>query len=191
MCSKSLQSSLVNPLPLLLNLLLEQLSLSEYELKKIFFDNMDKIRCYMTHDKNQELFDALLNLVYLDEAIASGEANPDKILRKRHRDDPPASSDKEKKISRKRKDSKSSKYKVQTVSSSKGKTQSKPSSTGKSVNADETVEEPIHEATMDVEQPILDDVVNDDDQPHDDADPKKDKSTWFKQPPRPETPNPE
>ncbi|GJT61611.1 hypothetical protein Tco_1005144 [Tanacetum coccineum] len=156
------KSSLLNPLPLLLNLLLEQLSLSKYELKKIFFDNMDKIRSYMTHDKNQELFDDLLNSVYLDEAIASGEANPDKILRKRHRDDPPA-----------------------------GKTQSKPSSTGKFVNADEIVEEPVHEATMDVEQPILDDVVNDADKPHDDADPKKDKSTWFKQPPRPETPDPE
>ncbi|GKE47777.1 hypothetical protein Tco_1479035, partial [Tanacetum coccineum] len=38
-------------------------------------------------------------------------------------------------------------------------------------------------------EPILDDVVNDADQPQDDVDPKKDKSTWFKQPPRPETPD--
>nr|GEV75770.1 hypothetical protein [Tanacetum cinerariifolium] len=44
---------------------------------------------------------------------------------------------------------------------------------------------------MDVEEPILDDVVNDADQPQDDADPKNDKSTGFKQPPRPETPDPE
>nr|GEX37152.1 hypothetical protein [Tanacetum cinerariifolium] len=59
-------------------------SLFEYELKKILFDKMDKSCSYMTHD----------------EAIASGEANPDKLLRKRHRDedqDPPADSDKEKK----------------------------------------------------------------------------------------------
>nr|GEV04140.1 hypothetical protein [Tanacetum cinerariifolium] len=37
---------------------------------------------------------------------------------------------------------------------------------------------------------ILDDVVYEVDQPQDDADPKNDKSTWFKQPPRLETPNP-
>ncbi|GJQ90826.1 hypothetical protein Tco_0001965 [Tanacetum coccineum] len=44
---------------------------------------------------------------------------------------------------------------------------------------------------MYVEEPILDDVVNDVDQPQDDDEPKKDMSTWFKQPPRPETPDPE
>nr|GEW45084.1 hypothetical protein [Tanacetum cinerariifolium] len=44
---------------------------------------------------------------------------------------------------------------------------------------------------MDVKEPILDDVVNDADQPQDDVDPKNDKSTGFKQPPRPETPDPE
>ncbi|GKA29884.1 hypothetical protein Tco_0716129 [Tanacetum coccineum] len=44
---------------------------------------------------------------------------------------------------------------------------------------------------MDMEEPALDDVVNDGNQPQDDADPMKDNSTWFKQPPRPETPDPE
>ncbi|GJU18321.1 ribonuclease H-like domain-containing protein [Tanacetum coccineum] len=167
-------------------------SLSEYELKKILFDKMDKSRSFMTHDKYQELYDALLNSVCLDEAIASSEVNPDNVLRIRHRDkgqDPPAGSDKEKKRCRKRKDSEPSKDKVQTGSSSKGKTQSKLSSTGESVNADETIEEQVHEDAMDVAEPILDDVVNDADQPQDDVNPKKDKSTWFKQPPRPETPD--
>ncbi|GJT79728.1 hypothetical protein Tco_1054070 [Tanacetum coccineum] len=73
----------------------------------------------------------------LDEAIASGDVNPDKVMRKRDR-----------------------------------KTQSKPSSTDKPVNA----EEPLHEAEMDVEEPILDDVVNEADQPQDDVAPHK---TWF------------
>nr|GEV25907.1 retrovirus-related Pol polyprotein from transposon TNT 1-94 [Tanacetum cinerariifolium] len=96
--------------------------------------------------------------------IASGEANLDKVLRKRHRDkdqDAPVGSDKEKKKSQKRKDFEPSKDKVQNGLSSKGKTQSKPSSTDKSMNA----EEPLHEAKTDVEEPILNDVVNDADQP--------------------------
>ncbi|GKF17253.1 hypothetical protein Tco_0062171, partial [Tanacetum coccineum] len=42
-----------------------------------------------------------------------------------------------------------------------------------SVNAEETVEEPLLEMAMDVEEPILDDVVYDVGQPQDDADPKK------------------
>ncbi|GKC99996.1 hypothetical protein Tco_1170271, partial [Tanacetum coccineum] len=126
-------------------------SLSEYELKKILFDKIDKSHSFMTHDKHQELYDALLNSVCLDEAIASGEVNPDKVLRKRHRDedqDPPAGSDKKKKRSRKGKDFDS-----------------------------KSVKEPIHEVAIDVEEPILDDVVNDVDQPQDNVALKKDIST--------------
>ncbi|GJU91723.1 hypothetical protein Tco_1304146 [Tanacetum coccineum] len=115
------------------------------------------------------------------------------ILRKRHRDedqDPPTGSDKEKKRSRKGKDSKPSKDKVQT-NSSKGKTPPKSSKTGKSVTTEGTVEEPVYEAAMDLKEPSIDYVVNDTDQPQDDDDPKKDNSTWFKQPPRPEPLDPE
>ncbi|GKF53489.1 hypothetical protein Tco_0160399 [Tanacetum coccineum] len=90
-------------------------SLSELELKKILFDKMDKSRSYITHDKHQDLYEALLNSLCLDAAVASGEVNPDKVLRKRHRDedqDPPAGLDKEKTRSKKRKDSEMSKDKV-------------------------------------------------------------------------------
>ncbi|GJR38426.1 hypothetical protein Tco_1214110 [Tanacetum coccineum] len=51
--------------------------------------------------------------------------------------------------------------------------------------------EPLHEAEMDVEELILNDVVNDVVQPQNESDPKNDNSTWFTQPPRPETPDPE
>ncbi|GJZ06878.1 hypothetical protein Tco_0540671 [Tanacetum coccineum] len=138
-------------------------SFSEYELKKILFDKMDKSSSYMTHDKHQELYNALLNSMYLDDAIASGEVNTDKVLRKRHRDedqDPLTGSKKEKKISRKGKDFEPPKDKVQT-GSSKGKTPPKSSKTGKFVIAEESVKEPVHEVAMDVEEPIRDDVVND------------------------------
>ncbi|GKD41252.1 hypothetical protein Tco_1261459, partial [Tanacetum coccineum] len=70
------------------------------------------------------------------------------------------------------------------------KTPPKTSKTDKYVTAEEPVEEPVQEVPMDVEEPIMDDVVNDD-QPQDDAALRKDNSTWFKQPPRPETPDPE
>ncbi|GJT51494.1 hypothetical protein Tco_0977651 [Tanacetum coccineum] len=169
-------------------------SLSEYELKTILFDKIDKSRSYMTRDKHQELYNALLNSLGLDDAIASGAVDHDKVLRKRdHGDDqdPNARSDQGKKKRRKGKDFKPSKDKVQTSSSYKCKTQSKPSLTGKTFNADAPVQEPVHEASMDVEEPIMDDVVNDPDQPQDDAAPRKDNATWFKQPPRPETPDPE
>ncbi|GKE93220.1 hypothetical protein Tco_1574315, partial [Tanacetum coccineum] len=137
-----------------------------------------------------DLYDALLNSIMLYEAIASRNVNPNKVLRKRHHgddQDPTARSDQGKKKKRRGKDYESSKDKVQTSSSSKGKTTSKPSSTDKPMNA----EEPLHEAEMDVEELIQDDVVNVVDQLQDDTDSKKDNSTWFKQPPRPETPDPE
>ncbi|GKB97048.1 hypothetical protein Tco_0983185 [Tanacetum coccineum] len=94
----------------------------ELELKKILFDKMDKSQSYMSHDKHQELFDALLNSIMLDKAIASGDVNPDKVLRKRDRrddQDPTAGSDQGKQKRRKGKDYESYKDKVQTGSSSK------------------------------------------------------------------------
>ncbi|GKG61919.1 hypothetical protein Tco_0623636 [Tanacetum coccineum] len=51
-------------------------SLSEYESKTILFQKMDKIRSYLTHDKHKALFDAMLNSMILDDAIARGQANP-------------------------------------------------------------------------------------------------------------------
>nr|GEV93255.1 hypothetical protein [Tanacetum cinerariifolium] len=62
-------------------------SLSEYELKMLLFENMDKSRSYLTHDQHQALFDALLNSMSLDDAFVSGQADPKKILRKIDRED--------------------------------------------------------------------------------------------------------
>nr|GEW71769.1 hypothetical protein [Tanacetum cinerariifolium] len=62
-------------------------SLSEYELKMILFNKIDKSRSYLTHEKHQVLFDALLNSILLDDAIARGQADPEKVLRKRDRND--------------------------------------------------------------------------------------------------------
>ncbi|GKB78825.1 hypothetical protein Tco_0945720 [Tanacetum coccineum] len=72
-----------------------------------------------------------------------------------------------------------------------GKTPPKTSKMDKSMTAEESIKEPVHEVAIDVVEHILDDVVNDAHQPQDDVDPMKDNSSWFKQPPRPKTPDPE
>nr|GFD09105.1 hypothetical protein [Tanacetum cinerariifolium] len=48
---------------------------------------MDISISYMSDDKHHELYDALLNSILLDEAIARGDVNPDTVLRKQDRDD--------------------------------------------------------------------------------------------------------
>ncbi|GJY96129.1 hypothetical protein Tco_0512490 [Tanacetum coccineum] len=48
---------------------------------------MDKICSCLTHDKHQALFDASLNSMSLDDAIARGQADLEKVLRKRDHDD--------------------------------------------------------------------------------------------------------
>ncbi|GJT92339.1 hypothetical protein Tco_1081184 [Tanacetum coccineum] len=147
-------------------------SLSEYELKTIFFEKIDKIRSYQTHDKDQALYDALLNSLILDDDIAPGPNQGKKTKRSRTKESEP------------------SKKSSTSKETSKGKSPAKTSKSGKSV----TVEEPVFEmATDDIEQTI-DDGANDADQPPDDSTQSKDKSLkqdWFKQPPRPPTPNPE
>ncbi|GKD63556.1 hypothetical protein Tco_1305664, partial [Tanacetum coccineum] len=171
-------------------------SLSEYELKNILFGKIDKSFSYLTYDKHQALYDALFNSFCLDDVIARGQADPEKILRKRDCDDevPSAGPNQGKKTKRSRtKESEPSKKSFTTKESSKCKSPTKTSKFGKSVTAEEPVEEPAFEMASDDIKQTIDDVVNDDDQPPDDTtqtkdkDPKKD---WFKQPPRPPTPDP-
>ncbi|GJT20848.1 retrovirus-related pol polyprotein from transposon TNT 1-94 [Tanacetum coccineum] len=96
---------------------------------------------------------------------------------------------------RRTKESKSSKKPSTTKETSKGKAPSKSSKTGKSV----TAKEPIEESTAEVEiddavNTAAEDVVHDANKPHDDSTQAKDKAPmqdWFKQPPRPPTPDSE
>ncbi|GJT06965.1 hypothetical protein Tco_0841427 [Tanacetum coccineum] len=94
-------------------------SLFKYELKKILLEKMDKSRLFMSHEKHSDLYNGLLNSIMLDEAIASGYVNLDKVLRKRNHEyqDPPAGSDqRKKKKKRKKKDSEPSKKNDQSGS---------------------------------------------------------------------------
>nr|GEV94706.1 hypothetical protein [Tanacetum cinerariifolium] len=94
----------------------------------------------------------------LDEAIARGDVDPTKFLKRRRHDDedqePPLDFEKEK-TKQRRKDVEPSKKSSTSKESSKGKTQSKPLSIDKPVNA----EEPLHKAEIDMEERILNDVV--------------------------------
>ncbi|GJT75697.1 hypothetical protein Tco_1042422 [Tanacetum coccineum] len=82
-----------------------------------------------------------------------------------------------------------------SVGPNQGKAPSKSSKVGKSATTQEPIEEPIAEVVMDdLETTAKEDVVNDADRPQDYVAPKTNKpskDTWFKQPPRPLTPDTE
>ncbi|GKA12715.1 hypothetical protein Tco_0692261 [Tanacetum coccineum] len=140
-------------------------SLFEYELKTILFDNMEKIRSYLTHDKHQDLYDALFNSLCLDDVIACGQADLEKILRKAIM---------------------MMMTKMKTILETfKGNAPTKGSKSDKSVHVEESIVEPTEEVIMDTSN---NDVVNDVDQPQKDSALKHD---WFKKPPRPPTLDPE
>ncbi|GJW95805.1 hypothetical protein Tco_0175477 [Tanacetum coccineum] len=85
----------------------------------------------------------------------------------------------------------SSKKPSTTKETPKGTAPLKGSKTGKSASAKELVKEPIAGVVMD---DVGEDGVCDDDQPQDTSKPKTAKTPnqeWFKQPPRPPTPDPE
>ncbi|GJX91613.1 hypothetical protein Tco_0344939 [Tanacetum coccineum] len=155
---------------------------------------MRESKSYNKHPTYRDLYDALLKSLLVDEdGMDRGVVEPSTQKKIRHDNegqDPSRDSEKEKKKQR-RKVADPPKKSSTSKESSKGKTPPKTSKTGKFVTVEESVEEPVHEVAMDVKEPALDDVVNDVDQPQDDADPKKDNSTWFKQPPRLETLDPE
>nr|GEV66307.1 hypothetical protein [Tanacetum cinerariifolium] len=147
-------------------------SLSQYKLKTILFDKMDKSRSYLTHEKHQDLFDALLNSILLDDVVARGQADRQKTLRKRDHDneDPLAGPNQGKKTKRSiTKDSKPSKKSSTSKETSKGKSHVKTSKSSKSM----IVEEPVFGIASDDIKQTVDDVASDADQPLDD-------STWTK-----------
>ncbi|GJT57502.1 hypothetical protein Tco_0992556 [Tanacetum coccineum] len=129
---------------------------------------------------------------HLDDAIASGQPNLEKVLRKREHDDkdPSAGLNQDKKTKRSRtKEPEPSKKSSTYKESSKGKYLAKTSKSGKSM----TVEEPVEMASEDIKQ-IVDDVVTDADQILYDSTQTKDKAPkkdWFKQHLRPPTPDQE
>ncbi|GJU00282.1 hypothetical protein Tco_1110620 [Tanacetum coccineum] len=149
-------------------------SLYKYELKTILFEKIGKSRSYLTHDKHQALFDALLNSMCLDDVVARGQVDPGKILRKRDRDDDNKDED-------------------PSAGPNQDKSPAKTSKSSKSVTAKElVVKEPAFEMAFDDIEQTVNDVVNDVHQSPNDETQTKDKASyndWFIQPPRP--PNPD
>nr|GEW66958.1 hypothetical protein [Tanacetum cinerariifolium] len=135
-------------------------------------------------------------LIEDENAMDKGVADTVIDHKRKHDDDddedPPAGPNQDKQTKRKQtKKSESSKKPSSTKETSKGKAPTKGSKTGESASAKEPVEEPIAEVVMDN---VGDDVARDDNQPQDTSKPKTRKTLnpeWFKQPPRPFTPDSE
>ncbi|GJT76467.1 hypothetical protein Tco_1043192 [Tanacetum coccineum] len=154
---------------------------------------MHENKSFNKNPANHRLYHALMEALIEDEnAMDKGVADTVKDHKRKHDDedkDPPAGPNHSKKKKRRRtKESESSKKPSTTKETPKGKAPSKGSKTGKS-------EEPIVEVAMDhAVNTAGEDVIRDDDQPQDTSEPKTDKTSnkeWFKQPPRPPTPDPE
>ncbi|GKC49482.1 hypothetical protein Tco_1072227, partial [Tanacetum coccineum] len=147
-----------------------QAALDKFDQKDKLFQIMSKSMSYNKHPAYKALF------VALALSLRSG-TDADKESKKKKRKDSDAPSSKE--------------TKDQSTSSKKGTTPSKPSKLNKFVQAEETVEELDHEEAMDDEELVVNEMVNTKGHPQDDAGMSQDRSNWFKQPPRPKTPDPE
>ncbi|GKE88215.1 hypothetical protein Tco_1565690 [Tanacetum coccineum] len=161
---------------------------------------MHENKYFNRNPANHALYHALMKALIEDEnAMDKGVADTVKNHKRQHDDDdeePSAGPNQDKKIKRRRtKESESSKKPSTTKETSKGKAPLKSSKTGKYATAKELVEEPIAKVVMDdAVNTAGEDVVRDDDQPQDTLKPKTSNTLnqdWFKQPPRPPTPDPE
>ncbi|GJZ36859.1 hypothetical protein Tco_0583050 [Tanacetum coccineum] len=144
-------------------------SLTEFELKKILLDKMQKSKSYRSAQEHRELYDGLVKSYKLDKDLFESYGKVYSLKRDRKDkdkdEDPPAGSDqglKRRKTSKDAEPSKGSKSKESKSSSSKG-TKSQPKSSGKSAQAEESVFE-----TADTEMPQNQgsDLGNTDDQPN-------------------------
>ncbi|GJV81545.1 hypothetical protein Tco_1517415 [Tanacetum coccineum] len=141
-------------------------SLTEFELKKILLDKIQKSKSYQGVQEHKDIYDALVKSYKLDKDLFDSY---DQVLKKQ-------------KTNKDAEPSRGSKSKESKSSSSKG-SKSLSKSSGKSAQA----EEPKFE-TAETEMPLNqgDDMGNTNDQPNIEANSKDD---WFKKPKRPLTPD--
>ncbi|GJS34953.1 hypothetical protein Tco_0533335 [Tanacetum coccineum] len=170
-----------------------KVALEEYDLKSALYQSMHANKSFNRNPANHRLYHALMEAFIEDEnAMDKGVANTVKDHKRKHDDDedPPARPNQGKKTKKRiTKESESFKRPSSTQETPKGKAPTKGSKTGKSASAKDPVVEPIAKVVMD---DVGDDVARDDNQPQDTSEPKTRKTLnpdWFKQPPRPLTPD--
>ncbi|GKE09836.1 hypothetical protein Tco_1413387 [Tanacetum coccineum] len=129
-------------------------SLTEFELKKILIDKLEKSKSYQAAEDHRILYDALIKSYQLDKDLFGSYGKAYYLKRSREDkdkdEDPLAGSDqglKKKKTSKDVEPPKGSKSKESKTSSSKG-TKSQPKSSGKSVQAEEPVFETADTETL-------------------------------------------
>ncbi|GJY92852.1 RNA-directed DNA polymerase, eukaryota, reverse transcriptase zinc-binding domain protein [Tanacetum coccineum] len=139
----------------------------KYKLKLKLYNMMQASRSFLDHEKHLTLYNALINLMDVDEANVQGNKDTKKI---RHdKQDPPVDADKVSK-KRKRKDADSSsskKAKTQSKSSKESKTPTKPSATDKVVEDKELIQDDVEDddemepnANHAPEQPWFNEMMN-------------------------------
>ncbi|GJU37132.1 hypothetical protein Tco_1185486 [Tanacetum coccineum] len=162
-------------------------TLTEFELKKILLDKMEKSESYLTAPEHQDCYDGLKKSYALDKdffysydvySLKRGRKDKDKD------EDPSAGSDrglKKRKLSKDAEPTTEPKKKDSTFGSSKG-TKSQPKSTGKSVQS----EEPVFEvADSDMPQDQAGNLGDNEDEPKNEIASRRD---WFKKPTPPQEP---
>ncbi|GJY86721.1 hypothetical protein Tco_0500747 [Tanacetum coccineum] len=163
-------------------------TLTEFELKKILIDKMDKSESYLAAPEHRECYEGLIKFYDLNKTLVS---TYDKVysLKRSRKDkdkdeDPSAGSDrglKKRKTSKDAEPTRSPKAKESQFGSSKG-TKSQPKSSGKSVQA----EEPEFEvADSDMPRDQDENLGKDDEEPKGKVASKQD---WFTKPKRPQEP---
>ncbi|GKE27371.1 hypothetical protein Tco_1442755, partial [Tanacetum coccineum] len=174
----------------------DKAALKECDLKSALYQTMHANKSFNKNLVNHKLYHALMEaLIENENEIDKGVIDIVKDHKRKHDDDdddegPLTGPNKGKQTKKRRtKELESSKKSSTTKETPKGKALSKGPKTDKSALANEPVEEPIAEVVM---EDTGDNVVRDDDQPQDTSEPKKATTLnpkWFKQPPRPPTPN--
>ncbi|GJT54529.1 hypothetical protein Tco_0989583 [Tanacetum coccineum] len=163
-------------------------TLTEFELKKILIDKMDKSESYLAAPEHRECYEGLIKSYDLDKTIFSTYGKVYSLKRSRKDkdkdEDPSAGSDrglKKRKTSKDAEPTKGPKAKESQSGSSKG-TKSQSKSSGKSVQS----EEPEFEvADSDMPQDQEENLGNDDEEPKEKVASKRD---WFTKPTQPQEP---
>ncbi|GJV85785.1 hypothetical protein Tco_1525683 [Tanacetum coccineum] len=151
----------------------DQAAKDEHKQKEILFQMMMASKLHEKHPAHKDLYDALIQSLLVDEndmdRLAVDHASQRKRRHKDKDQDPPTGSDQGLKKRRTGKDAEPLKKSSKSKESANGKTSSTTSKSGKSISANKSVHETERVVQMDVEEPNLDNVAHDADEPQADA----------------------
>ncbi|GJZ48794.1 hypothetical protein Tco_0602984, partial [Tanacetum coccineum] len=169
-------------------------ALTQFELKKILMEKMQRSQSYLTVDEHKNLYDALVLSYQLDKDLFDSYGQTISLKRSRDEDkdkDPSAGPDQGKEKKKRRTDKETESSKQSSKEPSTGKSHSSTYKSGKSTSTGKSAPREAQDVQLDMETTTSAGMSKADDEVSVDPKLKRSRPDWYPRSPTPEKPDPD